>query len=74
MATISQPSTNLRKLAWYKEHCSHTDWDKFPVAEQERMIEDDLTAATRVSLILGALIAMGMVLAAVTLVGILLTS
>ena len=49
-------------------------WDKFSAAEKDRMFEEDRVAATRVSLILSSLAAAGMILAAVTLAVILLTS
>jgi hypothetical protein len=70
MATISRPSTHQDKLGWYLGHCNHSVWDQFPPDEQARMVEDDLAAGTGVSLLLGALITLGMVLGAVTLAAI----
>jgi hypothetical protein len=49
---------------------SHRTWDRFNADEQERMLRDDLTAGTRVSLVLFALITTGLVLSAITLLGV----
>jgi hypothetical protein len=59
MASISFPTQSV--------------WDKFSADEKQQMFEEDRVAATRVSLILSSLAATGMILAAVTLVVVLLT-
>jgi hypothetical protein len=45
-------------------------WDQFSAEEQEKMLRDDLTAGTSVSLVLVALIATGMVLSIVTVLAV----
>ena len=74
MATITHASTNRDSLAWYLGHCSHAEWDHFGLEEQERMVQDDLSAGRNVSLILFALVTTGLVLAAVTLLVVIATS
>jgi hypothetical protein len=74
MATVTRRSTALDKLAWYLGHCRHSQWDKFNPDEQTKMVEDDLFAGRSVSLVLVSLIAVGMVLSAVTLLGLLAAS
>jgi hypothetical protein len=69
MATTTKPRL-VDKLSWYTSR-EHSVWDRFSREEQERMLRDDLTAGTRVSLVLTALIAAGLVLSAVTLVAVL---
>ena len=74
MATASKGSTGLEKLGWYLEHCNHGAWDRFSADEQRAMVDEDLTAARSVSLVLGSLITAGMLLAAVTLLIVVLRS
>jgi hypothetical protein len=75
MATTDRRgSSNLDKLSWYLKHGPHAVWDAFPRDEQDRMVADDLTAGKTVSLLLFLLISTGLVLSAVTLLAILLTS
>jgi hypothetical protein len=74
MATASKGSIGLEKLGWYFEHCNHAVWDRFSPDEQQAMVDDDLTAARSVSLVLVSLITAGMLLAAVTLVIVVLRS
>ncbi len=64
MASITHSSAGLADAVW----------NRFSPAERQRMLEDDRVAATRVSLILTALAATGMILAAITLVAIWLTA
>lgn len=71
MATIPDKPRLADKLSWYMSR-EHSVWDRFSADEQERMLRDDLTAGTRVSLVLTALIAAGLVLSAVTLIAVLL--
>ena len=74
MATVTRRSTELDKLSWYLGHCRHSQWDRFNAAEQARMVRDDLFAGRSVSLVLISLISIGMVLSAVTLLAVLVTS
>jgi hypothetical protein len=74
MATVTQRSTELDKLSWYLGHCRHSQWDKFNAVEQARMVRDDLFAGRSVSMVLISLITVGMVLSAVTLLAVLITS
>jgi hypothetical protein len=46
-------------------------WDRFSAEDKENMLAEDLAAGTRVSLVLTALITIGLVLSAVTLIGVL---
>jgi hypothetical protein len=74
MATVSRPTASLtEKLSWYLERGPHGVWDRFSREDQERMLRDDLTAGTRVSLVLASLITTGLVLSIVTLLAVLLT-
>jgi hypothetical protein len=73
MATASPSEQgHLGMLSWYLSHCPHDEWERFSPAQQEEMIKDDLTAATTVSIILGAVVTGGLVLCSVTLAIILL--
>jgi hypothetical protein len=73
MATVGHSQGKLvDKLGWYTEHYRHNVWDRFSAEDRERMLRDDLTAGTRVSLLLASLITTGLVLSAVTLVAVLL--
>jgi hypothetical protein len=74
MATVSKRSSSLEKLDWYLQHCNHAVWDRFSGDEQRAMVDEDLFAAHSVSIVLVSLIATGMVLSAVTLLAILMTS
>jgi hypothetical protein len=74
MPTTSLKPTSLDKLSWYLGHCPHTQWDRFKMAEKAQMVEEDLAAGRSVSAVLISLVTMGMVLSAVTLIAILLTS
>ena len=65
--------SNLEKLSWYLEHCKHTVWDTFGAEQQIKMVEDDLAAGTSVALVLGSLIATGLVLIVVTVLAVLAT-
>lgn len=67
MATIGQGTSHLEKLGWYLGHCNHQQWDRFSTDSQQRMVEEDLSAGTSVSLVLGSLITIGMLLSAITL-------
>ncbi len=62
---------NLEKLSWYLDHCKHTVWDSFGADQQNRMIEDDLTAGTSVAMVLVSLITTGLVLIIVTVLAVL---
>ena len=74
MATANrQGSDVLEKLGWHLSHHAHTIWDTFSADERRKMVEDDMTAGTSVSLLLAALITTGLVLSAVTLLAVLLT-
>ena len=61
------------KLSWYNSSRAHQVWDRFSADDKERMLADDLAAGTRVSLVLSALITVGLILSIVTLIGVLLT-
>ena len=75
MATANSPNQGyLEKLSWYLTHRPHEVWDTFSPQQQQQMVEDDLAAATRVSMILGSLITAGLVLTIVTLIAVLLAS
>jgi len=67
MATAN-PSGN--KLGWYLDHRTHTVWDTFSADQQRKMIEEDLSAGTSVSLLLAALITAGLVMSIVTVLAI----
>ena len=70
MATAG--STRLvDKLNWYTTSRAHNVWDRFSAEDKESMLADDLSAGTSVSLLLTALITVGLVLSAVTLIGVL---
>lgn len=72
MATAnSTPRSAAEKLAWYLDHHAHSVWDRFSAEQQEKMVEEDLAAGKSVSLVLVSLITAGMLLAAVTLLAIL---
>ncbi len=74
MAMVSPSKPKLvEKISWYTSGRAHQMWDRFSRDEQERMLEDDLTAGTRVSVLLAALIATGMVLSLITVVAVVLT-
>jgi len=74
MATAHHHGSKLReKLSWYTARGPHRVWDRFNVEEQERMLQDDLSAGTSVSLLLFALIATGLVLSIVSLLAIVAT-
>jgi len=72
MATAG-PSRLVDKLNWYTTSRAHSVWDRFPAEDKEHMLADDLSAGTSVSLLLTALITVGLVLSIVTLAGVLLT-
>lgn len=73
MATANPSGTNnLDKLAWYLDHRTHTVWDTFSADQQRKMIEDDLSAGTSVSLVLAALITAGLVMSIVTVLAVVL--
>lgn len=72
MATVHLGGrNNLEKLSWYFDHCKHAVWDSFDPEQQNRMIEDDLSAGKSVSMVLGSLIATGLVLIVVTVLAVL---
>ena len=67
MATAHHSGSTLReKLSWFTSRSPHRFWDRFSADQQERMVRDDLTAGTSVSLLLFALITTGLVLTVVT--------
>jgi hypothetical protein len=70
MATAGQ-SRLVDKLNWYTASRAHSVWDRFSAEDKENMLAEDLAAGTRVSLVLTALITIGLVLSAVTLIGVL---
>jgi hypothetical protein len=72
MATVG-PTRLVDKLNWYNSSRAHSVWDRFTAEDKEQMLADDLAAGTRVSLVLTALITIGLVLSAVTLIAVLLT-
>jgi hypothetical protein len=72
MATVTPRATQLDKLSWYLSHCPHRQWDRFNAEQQARMVDDDLFAGRSVSMVLVSLIAVGMVLSAVTLLAVLI--
>lgn len=74
MATVTRRSTELDKLSWYLGHCRHSQWDRFNAAEQAKMVQDDLFAGRSVSMVLVSLIAVGMVLSAITVLAVLIAS
>lgn len=75
MATANPSgSGNLDKLGWYLDHHTHTAWDTFSADQQRKMIEDDLSAGTSVSLLLAALITVGLVMSIVTVLTVVLLS
>lgn len=66
-------TANLRdKLSWYTTRGSHRMWDRFGADEQEQMLQDDLSAGRGVSLLLFALVTMGMLLSLVTVLAVVL--
>ncbi len=69
MATAG-PTRLVDKLNWYTASRAHSVWDRFATEDQERMLADDLAAGTRVSLVLSALISIGLILSIVTLVAV----
>jgi hypothetical protein len=71
MATAG-PTRLVDKLNWYTTSRAHSVWDRFSAEDKESMLVDDLSAGTSVSLLLTALITVGLVLSAVTLAGVLL--
>lgn len=71
MATVGS-SRLVDKLNWYTTTRAHSVWDRFSAEDKENMLADDLAAGTQVSLVLTALITIGLVLSAVTLAGVLL--
>ena len=70
MATAGTTTKLVDKLTWYTSQAPHRVWDRFPADEKERMLEDDLAAGVRVSLVLTALIAAGMLLSIVTVLAV----
>ena len=75
MATAtSGKHDHLEKLSWYLAQCPHDVWNKFSAEQQEKMVEDDLCAATNVSMILGSVITAGLVLSIITLAVVLIAS
>lgn len=73
MATVGPTRSSLvDKLTWYKSTARHSVWDRFAKDDQERMLADDMAAGTRVSFLLTALIATGMVLCVVTVLAVVL--
>lgn len=73
MSVVEARSNHRQKLSWYLSHNSHQLWDQFSPDQQEQMVEDDLSAGVSVSIVLGSLIAAGMILCIATLVAVLLT-
>ena len=72
MATVSNtPSGGLEKLHWYIANQAHSVWDHFNSDAQRAMVEDDLMAGKRVSMVLISLITAGMLLSMVTLAAVL---
>ena len=68
MATAQHSGSTLRdQVASFTGRGRHRFWDRFNADEQERMLRDDLTAGTSVSLLLFALIMTGLMLTVVTL-------
>ena len=63
-------SDQLQKLAWYLNHRTHSAWDTFSPKQQSEMIDEDSTAGARVALLLGSLIATGLVLCVVALLAV----
>lgn len=74
MAVVEARSNNRQKLSWFLSHKPHQLWDQFSPDQQEQMVGDDLSAGLSVSIVLGSLIAAGMILCIATLVAVLLTS
>ncbi|MEX2112568.1 MAG: hypothetical protein WD845_05245 [Pirellulales bacterium] len=75
MATVHQPATDYAsKLTWYLDHAQHNVWDRFSASEQQQMVEEDLFAGKSVSLLLASVITVGLVMAAVSLLIVLLAS
>jgi hypothetical protein len=70
MATAGTTTKLVDKLTWYTSKAPHQVWDRFPADEKERMLEDDLAAGVRVSLVLTALIAAGMLLSIATVLAV----
>ncbi len=74
MATVGTTKSGLvDKLTWYNAECSHTMWDRFSTEDQERMLSEDMSAGTGVSLLLGSVMAAGLLMAIVSLAIVLLT-
>ena len=74
MAIVQTRSDNRQKLSWFLNHRPHQLWDQFSPEQQEEMVGDDLTAGVTVSVVLGSLIAAGMLLCIATLVAVIVTS
>jgi hypothetical protein len=73
MATVPSAERKLvDRISWYTERARHSVWDRFGAEEQERMLRDDLSAGTSVSLLLFALIATGLMLSIVTVLAVVL--
>ena len=74
MATVQPTKPTLtEKLSWYTDHARHSVWDRFSAEEQERMLNDDLSAGASVPLLLFALITLGLVLSIATVLAVLAT-
>jgi hypothetical protein len=73
MATIQRPATDhTSKLSWYLSHAQHGIWDRFSPSEQQKMVDEDLFAGQSVSLLLTSVITVGLLMAAASLVIVLL--
>ncbi len=73
MATVNPSKPKLiEKLAWYTNRGRHQMWDRFSAEEQEKMLSDDLQAGTKVSIVLTALISLGLAMSIITLAIVLL--
>ncbi len=68
MATVHPSKPKLtEKLSWYTSRGQHHMWDRFSADQQEKMLSDDLQAGTRVSILLTALIGIGLTMSIITL-------
>jgi hypothetical protein len=74
MAFVQTKSGNRQKLSWFLNHRPHRLWDQFSPDQQEEMVGDDLSAGVSVSMVLGSLIATGMLLCIATLAAVIATS
>jgi hypothetical protein len=74
MAVVEARTENRQKLSWFLNHRPHQLWDQFSPDQQEAMVGDDLSAGLSVSLVLGSLIAAGMILCIATLAAVIATS